>query len=94
MCGQVMASITSSGPKSGSRMLEPGRARHAARHLDKHVDRQIQGLVVHQPHAGKAQHVCNLVGIDEQAGRAVRDHGADEFGHGDHGTFDMHVGIA
>jgi hypothetical protein len=45
-------------------------------------------------HAGQAQHVGNLVGVNEHAGGAVRDDGAGKFGDGDHAAFDVHVGVA
>jgi hypothetical protein len=53
-----------------------------------------QRLVVHQPHAGQAQHIGDLVRVDEHRGGAVRDDGAGEFGDGHHAALDMHVAVA
>ena len=51
-------------------------------------------LVVHQPHAGQAEDVGDLVWVDEHAGRPVGNDGAGELGYGDHAALDVHVGIA
>ena len=75
------------------RVFQPRRARHAAGHLHIDVDGQAPRLVVHQPDAGQAQDVRDLVRVDEHRGGAVRDHGADELGHGDEAAFDMHVRV-
>ena len=59
-----------------------------------HVDRHGQRLVMHQPHAFEAEHVGDLVRVDEHRGRAVRDDGAAEFGDRHHAAFDMHMPVA
>ena len=64
------------GTERGAGMFEAGRGGHAGGHLHIDVDRHGQRLVVHQPHARQAQHVGDLVRVDEHGGRAVRDDGA------------------
>ena len=77
-----------------ARRFQPRRGGHAARHLHMHVDGHRCRLVMHQPHARQAEHIGDLVRIDEHRGRAMRDHGAAEFGDGDHAALDMHVPVA
>ena len=82
------------GPDLVARRLEPRRRGGARGHLDEDVDRLDQRLVMHQPHAGQAEHVGDLVRVDEHGGRAVRRDGADELGDGQHARFDVHVAVA
>ena len=58
------------------------------------VDRHGHRLVMHQPDAVEPEHVGDLVRVDEHGRRAVRDHGAGEFGHRHHAALDMHVPVA
>ena len=78
----------------GAGMLEARGARHAARHLNPHIQRQRGGFVVHQLDACEAQHVGNLVGVDEHAGGAVRGDRAGELGHREHAALDVHGAVA
>ena len=82
------------GAEFGAGRLESRRARHAARHLHEDIDRQSRRLVVHEAHARQAQNIGDLVRVDEHRGRAMRDHGAGEFGHRHHAAFDVHVAVA
>ena len=49
---------------------------------------------MHQPDARHAEHIGDLVRIDEHRGRAVRDDGAGELGDRHHAALDMHVRVA
>ena len=93
MPGQVMASATSPGPMTGAGCLQPGRRGHAGGHLHEDVDGLAGRLVHHQAHAAQAENVGDLVRVDEHAGGAVRQHGADELGHRQHARFDVHVRV-
>ena len=94
MLGQVIASATSLDAKLGAGIFQPGRRRHAGRHLDIDVDGRGERLVMHQADAFEAEHVGDLVRIDEHRGGAVRDDGAAEFGDRHHAALDMHVAVA
>ena len=58
------------------------------------IDGHGHRLVMHQANAVQAEHIRDLVRIDEHRGRAVRDHGAAELRHRHHAAFDMHVRVA
>ena len=81
-------------PQFGAGVFEAGGTGNTGWHLHEDVDRQAHRLVMHQAHAGQAQHIGDLVRIDEHRGGAMRDHGAGEFGDRHHAALDMHVAIA
>ena len=73
--------------------LETRRGWDAGWHLHPNVDRLPGGLVHHHLDALQAEDVGDLVRVHEHAGRAMRDDGAHELGHGQHARFDVHVPV-
>ncbi len=61
--------------------------------MHPHMDRLLLCLVQHQPDSLEAEHIRDLVRIDEHAGRAAHTYGTRKLRHGDHARFHMHVSI-
>ena len=53
----------------------------------------LGGQLLHVAHSFDAEDVGNFVGVGDRADRAVGHGNAGEFRRGEHGTFDVHVGI-
>lgn len=78
--------------------LEPGgfhagRGRGAGGHLGEDVDRLHERFVVHHADPFEAEDVGDFVGVGEHGRGAVGDHGAGEFGGGEHAAFNVHMAI-
>ncbi len=69
------------------------RRRHTRRHLHPHMDGLLLRFIHHQLHTFEAEHIRDLMWVNEHAGSAAHRHGPHELGDRDHARFDMHVPI-
>ena len=73
--------------------FRPVYGRHAGRNADVYGKGQIGAAVEHVAHAGPSQHVADFVRVDNGRRGAARQHPGGVRGRGDHGAFDVQMGI-
>jgi hypothetical protein len=81
------------GAEHGARVLEAGQRRHAWGHGEQDPERQRPSLVEHPPDAVEAEHVGDLVVVDQDGRRAVRQDGLGEPLDGHRRGLDVQVGV-
>ena len=74
--------------------LHPRCAGRAGGHLGEDVNGLHQRLVMHHADTFKTQYIGDLVRIGEHGCCAMGDHGAGEFGGGEHAALDVHMPVA
>ena len=89
----VSASRMSSASSTRARVLEAGQRGDARRHGEQDLEREPAALLEHPADAVQAEHVGDLVVVDEDGRRAVREDRLGEPRDRDHRGLDVQVGV-